>query len=152
MRTITRLFLLTLCCAAGILAQTSGTITGTVTDSSKAVIAGVQVSAHGKTVEAQRTVTTNNSGEYALAFLPPGEYEVEFHRDGFATVVEKVTVNVTERIAVNATLQPSTVNEKIEVSASGDVLQTETAALGRVVNSQAVQQLPLATYAISPNS
>ncbi len=132
-------------CAVGMFGQTSGTITGTVTDASKAVIAGVQVMAHGKTVDVQRTVTTNGSGEYAFPFLPPGDYEIEFRRDGFTTVLEKATLGVTERIAVNATLQPSTVNEKIEVSAAGDALQTETSALGRVVDDRAIQQLPLSS-------
>jgi len=144
MRTIHLFFLLTIG-AAALLAQTNGTITGTVTDSSKAVVAGVQVTAHGKTVDLQRTATTNGTGEYALPFLPPADYEIEFRKDGFATIIEKATLNVTERIAVNATMQPSSVSQQIEVSASGDVLQTETAALGRVVNSQAVQQLPLAS-------
>jgi hypothetical protein len=140
-----RSFLLIMFGAAAALAQTTGTITGRVTDSSKAVIVGVRVNARGQTAEVQRTVTTNSIGEYALPFLPPGTYELEFRRDGFTTVVEKVTLNVTERIAVNATLQPSTVNEKVEVTASGDILQTETAALGRVVDDLAIKQLPLSS-------
>ena len=144
MKTI-RLFFLTALGAAAVLAQTNGTITGTVTDASKAVIAGVQVTASGKTQDVQRTVTTNGAGEYALPFLPPGDYEIAFKRGGFGTVVEKVTLNVTERIAVNATLQPSAVSQQVEVTAAGDVLQTESAARGRVVSSLAVQQLPLAS-------
>ena len=140
-----RFFFLTILCAAAVVAQTTGTITGTVTDSSHAVMAGVQVIARGATMDLQRTNTTNNTGDYAFPFLPPGEYELEFRRDGFATVVEKVKLNVTERIAVNAALHPSTVNERLEVTASGDALQTETAALGRTVDDVAIRQLPLSS-------
>ena len=128
MKTVLRFFLFTILCADGVLAQTTGTITGTVTDSSKAVMAGVQVTARGSTADLQRTTATNNTGEYAFPFLPPGDYEMEFRRDGFATVVEKVKLNVTERVAVNAALHPSAVNERMEVTAAGDALQTESAA------------------------
>ena len=133
---------LTASIAAG---QTTGTITGVVTDSSHAVMAGVQVTAHGKTVDLQRSTATNTTGEYAFPFLPPGSYELEFRRDGFATVVERATLNVTERIAVNAAMRPSSVSERVEVSASGEVLQTESAALGRVVDDVAIKQLPLSS-------
>jgi len=126
-------------------AQTTGTITGTVTDASKAVMAGVQVTAQGKTVDVKRQSTTNSSGEYAFPFLPPGDYEIEFRHDGFATMAEKATLNVTERIAVNVTMKPSAVAEQVEVVATAAGLQTETAALGRVVDGKAINQLPLST-------
>ena len=131
--------------AAAAWAQTSGTITGTVTDSSHAVIAGVKVIAHGKTVDVQRETATNASGEYALPFLPPGDYEIEFHRDGFAATIERATLNVTERIAVDAVLQLSSVTERVEVAAAGEILQTESSSLGRVVDDHAINQLPLST-------
>ncbi|SPF54084.1 TonB-dependent receptor plug [Candidatus Sulfopaludibacter sp. SbA4] len=145
MKQLARSLLLMSLLAAGAAAQTTGTITGTVTDSSKAVMPGVRVLARGKTVDVQRESTTNGSGDYALPFLPPGDYEIEFSHDGFATVMEKATLHVTERIAVNATLQPSSVSERVEVSAAGDVLQTETAALGRAVDGRAINQLPLSS-------
>jgi len=131
--------------AAAAWPQTSGTITGTVMDSTKAVIAGVRVVARGKTVDVQRETTTNGAGDYAFPFLPPGDYEIEFHRDGFASVIATATLNVTERIAVNATLQPSTVTQRLEVTAEGDALQTESATLGRVVDDRAINQLPLSS-------
>jgi outer membrane receptor protein involved in Fe transport len=145
MKQLIRSLVLTGLLAAGAGAQTSGTITGTVTDSSKAVMAGVRVTARGKTVDLQRESTTNTAGEYAFPFLPPGEYEIEFKHDGFATVIEKATLNVTERIAVNATLPPATASERVEVTAVSEGLQTESAALGRVVDDRAIQQLPLSS-------
>ncbi|MBV9082205.1 MAG: TonB-dependent receptor [Acidobacteriaceae bacterium] len=131
--------------AMPLFAQTTGTITGIVTDSSKAVVPAVSVVAHGKTADVQRTTITNQAGEYTLAFLPPGSYELEFRLKGFATIVEQATVGVTERIAVNAALTPSSVSERVEVNASGALLQTESAALGRVVSDTAIKQLPLSS-------
>ena len=131
--------------ASSAVAQTSGTITGTVTDSSKAVMPGVRVSARGKSVDVRRESTTNSTGDYVLPFLPPGEYELEFRHEGFGTVVHSATLHVTERIAVNATLQPSALSERVEVTAAGSGLQTETAALGRVVEGRAITQLPLSS-------
>ncbi|HLH32001.1 MAG TPA: carboxypeptidase regulatory-like domain-containing protein, partial [Terriglobia bacterium] len=126
-------------------AQTTGTITGTVYDSSKAVVPGATVLAHGKSVSVERETTTGTTGEYTFPFLPPGDYEIEFRQSGFATIVEKVTLAVTERIAVDATMQPSASAQTVEVNATGDVLQTESSANGRVVDSLAIKQLPLSS-------
>ncbi len=127
------------------LAQTTGTITGTVTDSSKAVVPGVKVSATLQGSGQTRVALTNSVGQYTLPFLAPGQYEITFTVAGFATSVARPTLNVTERIAVDAVMQPSAVADRIEISASGALLQTETAALGRVVSGEAVRQLPLST-------
>lgn len=140
-----RSLLLTMLCGVAALAQTSGTITGTVTDTSKAVMPGVQVTAQGKTVDVKRTAATNAAGEYTIPFLPPGDYELEFKLAGFAPVMETATLGVTERIAVNAVLQLSAVSEQVVVEASGDILQTETSTNGRVVDSLAIRQLPLSS-------
>jgi hypothetical protein len=101
-------------------AQTTGTITGTVTDASKAVMPGVKVVATLKGPEETREVSTNAVGQYTLPFLAPGQYEITFEAQGFATGVARVTLNVTDRIAVDAALQPSQVSARVEVSASGE--------------------------------
>lgn len=126
-------------------AQTSGTITGTVTDPSKAVMPGVKVTAVLKGLGETREATTNNVGQFTFPFLAPGAYELTFQAQGFAAGVAKVTLNVTDRIGVDAVLKPSQVTEKIEVSASGEILQTESGAQGRVVEGDAIRELPLAT-------
>ncbi len=126
-------------------AQTSGTITGTVTDASHAVMPGVRVVARGKTAVDARETTSNSTGQYSFPFLPPGEYELEFSLQGFTTVIEKATVSVTERVGVDVTLKPSAVNERVEVSAAGALLQTESAAQGRVIDGKSLKDLPLAT-------
>jgi outer membrane receptor protein involved in Fe transport len=131
--------------AAAAVAQTTGTITGTVRDASHAVIPDVHVIARGTAPSLQRQTVTNHAGDYVLAFLPPGDYEVEFQHDGFATVVESATLDVTERIAVNAMLQQSSAAFRVEVSANAEDLQTETATLGRTVDGKTINSLPLST-------
>lgn len=130
---------------AAAFAQTSGTISGTVSDSTGAVIPGVRVAIRNVDTSERREATSNGAGQYSFAFLPPGSYEIEFTQAGFATVVRKATLNITERIAVDAVLQPSTVAEKIEVTEAAPLLQSETSALGRVVDGGALRDLPLST-------
>jgi len=144
MRTVTYV-LAAILTAAAATGQTTGTITGTVTDSSKAVVTNVKVTAFSRTSGERRETTTNGSGQYTLPFLPPGDYELEFSLSGFTTIVETATLSVTERIAVDAALRPSTVNERVEVTANGALLQTESATQGRVVDGKTLKDLPLAT-------
>lgn len=126
-------------------AQTTGTITGTVTDSSHAVVPGVRVLARLKSIDETREALTNAAGQYTFPFLAPGEYQIQFEFQGFATSVATAILNVTERIAVDAVMQPATVTDRVDISASRTRLQTESAALGRVVEGAAVRQLPLST-------
>ncbi len=126
-------------------AQTTGTLTGTITDASGAVIAGVKVVAAGKSTGERRETVTNAAGAYTLPFLPPGEYELTFSIPGFNPQIRTVSLAVTERVAVDASLQPAGVSERVEVSANAAMLQTESVALGRVVDGTAVKELPLAT-------
>ncbi|MBL8218026.1 MAG: TonB-dependent receptor [Bryobacterales bacterium] len=140
-----RVFLFALALSVCALAQTSGTITGTVADSTQAVMPGVTIKALNEQTSEERTTVTNEQGTYTLPFLPPGPYKLEFSMAGFKTMVQRMTLNVTERVAVNMEMQPSAVAESVEVSGEAPLLQTESTALGRVVDETTVKQLPLAT-------
>jgi hypothetical protein len=132
---------------SGLLAtgQTNGTIAGTVVDPRQMPIAGVQVVIVQMASGERREALTNGSGQYTFSFLPPGSYSLEFSFPGFSTVVEQATLNITERIAVDAALKLSVVPEKVEVVSSAAQLQTETSAAGRVVDGAVIRQLPLST-------
>ena len=110
-------FLLMLCAGAVLnvaaFAQTSGTISGTVTDASGGVIPNAKVAARNLTNGERRDTVTNANGQYAFPSLPPGEYEIEIEQAGFAVTRRKVTLSVTERIAVDFALQPSSVKQQI---------------------------------------
>lgn len=125
--------------------QTTGRIVGTVKDPSGALIAGALVqctlSASGET----RKVLTDLTGNYTAPLLAPGRYEVTLAAKGFATqTFENVTVALTETTVVDAQLSLAAQTGAVTVSAV-PLLQTSGPQLGRVVDSRAISELPLAT-------
>src|SRR6266545_257733 len=128
-----------------LLAQTSGTISGTVTDSGGGLIPNARISARNLTSGERREAVANAGGQYAFPFLPPGEYEIAVTAPGFANTIRRAVLGVTERIALDFVLQPSSVKEQVEISSASPLLQTESSALGRVVEGSAVKELPLST-------
>ena len=136
--------------AAGtVFAQTAstGAISGSVRDSSQAVVPGVSVKVTHVDAGDSRTTMTDDQGNYAVRLLTPGRYRIEFAMPAFKTVIrEGVTVAVTETVTVNETLTVAGLqSDTVSVTAEGEILQTNTVATGRVVDSEAIATLPLAT-------
>ena len=126
-------------------AQTTGSIVGTVTDSGGAAIPGAAVNARNVASGVLREGKSNGSGEYAFPSLAPGDYDITFEAPGFAQQRQHATLNVTDRIAVNAKLLVANSNVTVEISAQEPLLQTENTAQGRVIDGESVRDLPLAT-------
>lgn len=139
--------LLALLCAAisGAYAQTTGVISGVVTDKGGALIAGVKVAARNVSSGEIRVATTNQAGAYSFPALAPGDYALTFDMRGFATVVETATLNITEHIAINAVLPVSSVVSTVQVTSAEPLLQTESVTEGRVIDGVSTRELPLAT-------
>lgn len=137
--------LLLLAAAVAAKAQTTGVISGTVTDKAGALVPAVQVAARNTASGEIRTTVTNKAGEYSFPALTPGDYEITFTLQGFATVAETATLNVTEHIAVNTVMQLGKVSETVEVSSAEPLLQTESVTQGGLITGLEVSQLPLAT-------
>jgi len=130
------------------MAQTAGTgaLTGTVTDSSGALIPNATVTATSIDTGQVRTDTTGADGTYKFSLLPPGTYKVRFAANGFKTVeIGSVQVNVTETPVMNRSLDVGTQNEQITVEANAEAVQTQSSAVGAVVNSPTITALPLST-------
>ena len=130
------------------LAQTSttGSLTGTVTDPSGAVISGATVTITDNATGAVRTATTDANGGYKFSLLPPGNYDVKFSATGFKTVeVSAVTVNVTETPVLNHALQVGAQSEQITVESTAETIQTQNATNGALVGSREVTDLPLSS-------
>ncbi|HVG19559.1 MAG TPA: carboxypeptidase-like regulatory domain-containing protein, partial [Blastocatellia bacterium] len=127
--------------------QTTGRIAGTVKDQAGAAIAGAQVTVVSRETGDERAVTTDDSGSYVVPLLPPGLYRVNVAATGFKKAIfDNVKVAITETAAVNADLEVGAVTEEsINVNAGAPLVQTEGAQLGRVIDSRAVSELPLAT-------
>ena len=129
-------------------AQTSnsGALTGTVTDQSGAVVAKADVKVTSMASGETRTMQTKDDGSYSAPLLSPGAYRVEVSKAGFTTAVrDSVLVSVTETTRLSIGLMVGASSVRVEVSAVPALLQTEQTTLGRVVDSQLVENLPLVT-------
>jgi len=126
-------------------AQTdTGTIVGIVQDKSNARVAGATVNVTDAATSVTRTYTTNGDGEYEAPQLIPGVYNVSVEHAGFGTTIRKgVTVNVQDRVQVDFAIGVSSVQTQVEVAATTAELQTQTAEVNGVMQSQEVNDLPL---------
>jgi hypothetical protein len=123
-----------------------GSIVGTVTDRSGAVVPDAAVKATQIETNETRTVATNGSGVYTLSTLPAGTYIVSISKSGFATFEARdidLTINTTVRVDAKLAIdeQPQT----IQVSANTAELQTDRSDVHGVVTSDDLQQLPQPT-------
>jgi outer membrane receptor protein involved in Fe transport len=124
--------------------ETTGDITGRVVDSSGAAIPNATVAARNVGTDLTRTGTTDDSGIYTLAQLPPGVYEVTVEARGFSRALLKDTqVFVGTSQTRNFELKAGEVTETVEVSASAAIIETTKSDIGGVVTPNEVQNLPL---------
>ena len=125
----------------------SGTITGTVTDQSNAVVPGATVTVVATTTGLTRTVTTASAGEYAITNLPPTTYTLTIEHSGFQKYSRQVEVAVGARQDVSAQLAVTGASTTVEVSASSEtaVVNTETQTLSQVITAQQITDLPTLT-------
>ena len=119
-------FLLTFSCAIALCAtasaqvQTTSAITGTVTDSSGAVMPGVKITVRNEETGAVRETVTNDAGHYSVQALRPGKYSITASLPGFKTaVVKDREVQVSIPAAVNFVLELGDVTQEVTVSAEG---------------------------------
>ena len=126
--------------------QTTGRINGTVKDSNGAVIVGAEVTVKSLATTEERKVTTDAEGNYAVLQLSPGTYRVIVTVTGFKKAeIESVRVVITESSTVDVRLEVGAISEQAVISASEPPIKTSGPQLGRVVDSRAVSELPLAT-------
>ena len=129
-------------------AQTAATgqIVGTVTDPSKAAVTDAAVTVKNKSTGLERTARTGSEGEYVVPLLPPGNYTVTVAASGFKTQTSSdIIVEVATTATVNVRLQLGESTQTITVEAASEVLQTDSAANGGVVNDKTVPALPLSS-------
>ena len=131
--------------ASGALAQTtSGLITGTVTDSSGAVIPDARVELTNQATGVQRQAATDSSGYYSVPALQPGVYDVAVSKQGFA--IEKlanVHLEVNQSEALNFKMSVSASTQTVSVNADVTQINTTSATHAEVVGNTAIVELPL---------
>ncbi|MEO6655503.1 MAG: carboxypeptidase-like regulatory domain-containing protein, partial [Pyrinomonadaceae bacterium] len=135
-------------CQIAIHAQlTAGSISGTVTDVSGAVVPGASVSVKGENGQVY-TATTNGDGVYTIPGVQAGTptYTVTITAPNFKTsVVKNVKVDVATPATVNTVLQAGQISEQVVVTGGAEVLQTETATVGTTVQGRQILETPIQT-------
>ena len=120
----------------------TGTIQGTVVDSSGAAMANVQVSIVQTETNFHFTSATNKDGIYRVQSLQTGPYTVTFEAPGFKRLVqENLVLRVGDVLPVNATMQVGAVTESIEVKSQATLLETETSVTGTVTEGNQLYKL-----------
>ena len=125
-------------------AEVSGTILGTVKDSSGAVIPGVQVVARNEATGLEKSSMTDASGAYRIQALPVGRYSVRVAHTGFKDFVEEgVVLTVDEQRRIDVVMQVGSTSEQVSVSANAAHVETTDTQLGQVINEKQISQMPL---------
>ncbi len=122
---------------------TTADITGTVLDQAGAAIAGANVTAKNVATGLERRAVTSDTGDYLVALLPPGEYEVKVEASGFSTVVKKISLIVGQRQTLNFTLRPGAVTEVVTVEAQAPLVETTKSEIGGALTPLEVKELPI---------
>src|SRR6185437_12086713 len=144
-RILTVVSLFTLALSSVAFAQVDrATITGTVTDSGGAVIAGATVTITNLATNVAFRQPTTETGSYLLVNLIPGKYQVDVEQTGFKKASQVVTLEVGQRARVDATLEVGAVSETVTVGETTQLLNSNDATLGAVIPQFQVSNLPLA--------
>ena len=122
----------------------TGTILGTVTDASRAIIRDASVTLTNEGTNANLTTTAGPDGTYKFTPVRIGSYKVSVSSQGFQTTTQhNVIVNVGADVVVDFMLKPGLVTETLDVTTATPVLETQNASVGQVVDSRSVNNLPL---------
>src|SRR5262249_7108925 len=122
----------------------SGTITGTIRDSSGAVVPGASISCKSVETGVTRSALAGESGGDTFHALPVGNYDLEASLAGFKTAVRKgISVTVGASVPVDFTLAVGAAAEEVVVSAEAPQVNTTDASLGGLVGDSAIRELPL---------
>jgi hypothetical protein len=123
---------------------TTGTVSGRITDAQGAAVPGVAMEAVSRETGFSRTDTSDASGSYRLAALPPGTYEVKGSLSGFRPYDRPgVAVQVATTTALDVRLAVAELNERVTVTAVTPLISTKSSSIGEVVDLNRIQGLPL---------
>ncbi len=122
----------------------TGRILGTITDQTGGVIAGATVTVTNTATGVVRTLTTNQSGEYAAPDLTPGTYSVRVSDMGFqSSEQQNITLGVGQSARVDAQLTPGQVTQTVEVTAAAPLINTTSAVVSNTLEAQTISDLPM---------
>ncbi|HZJ45442.1 MAG TPA: carboxypeptidase-like regulatory domain-containing protein, partial [Pyrinomonadaceae bacterium] len=127
-----------------VVAQSTATVQGTVTDSKGAVLPNVTVTIRNRSTSFERTTQSDSQGNYQFAALPVGTYSIEARVDGFKTqVVDQMSVEVAKTLVQNFQMEVGAISEQVQVTSDLPIVETATTSVGSVINQRTVQEIPL---------
>jgi hypothetical protein len=139
------LLLTTLVTTGTLFAQIStATLTGSVADATGAAVSGATVQVKSNSTQFVRNATANGNGEYVIPDLSPAHYTITVRASGFkAYIVPDIELLVAQRAQINVKLEVGQVDQSLTVSAVAPIIDTSSAAVGQVVDTQTVDRMPL---------
>ena len=132
------------CIATAYSQAVNGTLLGTVTDSSGAVVPSAKVTITETNTSSSHSAQTNGSGNYSIPLLPPGKYTVTVEQTGFKKETRRdIDVLVDSTVRVDISLQPGNLTETIEVTGAPPELQADRADTSEKIEVRLVEDAPL---------
>src|SRR5436190_3824401 len=128
---------------AALAQQTTGTIAGRVLDEQKAAVPGATVTAKNDRTGFTRNEVSDTGGLYRITGLPVGDYSLSIEMSGFQPQKRAVTVNVSETVTADFDVRIAQVSESVTVTRATPLVDTTSSAVGGVVDTRRVENLPL---------
>src|SRR5580658_2036431 len=121
-----------------------GGISGTITDSNGAVVAGAQIVLLNSATGVALHTTTSSAGLYSFVSLNPGNYQVTATQNGFAKVVRnQITVNLDEITEINLTLKVGAASETVTITAGSELVEPSNSTVGSLIPAEQIDRVPL---------
>ena len=135
---------LAVCCLSVIgFAQPAG-IQGIITDDSNATVPGAKVTVTNVATGVSSSTATNEQGFYTAPFLGPGSYRIEVSKASFSRLTrDNVQVNVGQTVRADFILKLGEVSQRIEISATSALLDSESSSTGQVIDNKRIVEMPL---------
>lgn len=138
------LIALLLCQPAAFAQLTTGTISGTVIDQTKATLPGAEVTVRNVGTGLTRTVFANDNGRFEAPNLPIGDYEVTAALQGFGTAVRRdIVLTVGRTVVLELTLPLASVQQEVIVTGAAPLVEVTSATVSNLIDSRRVEDLPL---------
>src|SRR5262249_17251178 len=123
---------------------TTGSVVGVVREESGSVVSGASITVTNRATGAHRAVTSSEAGEFSIPGLAPALYDIKVERQGFRSyLVEGLELKINQVARLEIRLQVGALTESVTVTGGAALLETDTSAVGQVIDSQRVRELPL---------
>jgi hypothetical protein len=124
-------------------ATASGTVLGTISDPSQAVVNGAKVTIASVSTGAERTTVTSSEGSYRFDLLPAGTYKLTVEGSGFSTATQAITLLVGQTATANLTLKPGAATQTVEVAGINPLVDVMKTSVSTEITPTEVQDLPM---------